>query len=136
MTARLSIIIVVGMLLSIIYFFGLVSKNRLGYKYAFYWAILALCVSTLALFPQLLNLMADAMGIASPVNGLFYLGIFFLLFVVFSLSISISRLTDKVRRLTQDLGILRKEVNDQIEEMEKKNEERKEEKEEKEENKD
>ena len=124
------------MLVSIIYFFGLVSKNRLGYKYAFYWAVMALSVSVLALFPQLLNLMADAMGIANPVNGLFYLGIFFLLFVVFSLSISISRLTDKVRRLTQDLGILRKEVNDQIEEMEKKNaareearkEERKEEK--------
>ena len=109
------------MLVSIIYFFGLVSKNRLGYKYAFYWAVMALSVSVLALFPQLLNLMADAMGIANPVNGLFYLGIFFLLFVVFSLSISISRLTDKVRRLTQDLGILRKEVNDQIEEMEKKN---------------
>lgn len=113
MSIRLSIIIVVCMILSIIYFFRLVSKNRLGYKYAFYWAILAFCVSLLAIFPQVLCVLADLMGIANPVNGLFYIGIFFLLFLVFSLSISISRLTDKVRRLTQDLGILRKDVLDQ-----------------------
>ena len=106
------------MLVSILYFFSLVSKNRLGYKYAFFWAVLALSVSVLALFPGILSLMADAMGIANPVNGLFYIGIFFLLFVVFSLSITISRLTDKVRRLSQDLGILRKDVQDRLEEAE------------------
>ncbi len=121
MTTRLAIIIVVCMLITIVYFFSLVSKNRLGYKYAFFWAVLALCVSVLALFPQLLTIMADAMGIANPVNALFYLAILFLLFVVFSLSITISRLLDKVRRLTQDLGILRKEVQDQLEEMENRN---------------
>ena len=116
MSVRLSIIIVVCMVVSIVYFFRLVSKNRLGYKYAFYWAILALIVSVLAIFPKLLVIIARVMGIVNPVNGLFYLGILFLLFLVFSLSISISRLSDKVRRLTQDLGILRKEVLDYEEE--------------------
>lgn len=112
MSLRLTIIIVACMILAIVYFFTLISKNRLGYKYGLTWIVVAFVISIISMWPDALTFVAKIMGVATPSNAMFFLGFVFLLMVVFSLSITISKEIDKTRRLTQDLGILRKELHD------------------------
>ncbi|MBP5492456.1 MAG: DUF2304 domain-containing protein [Clostridiales bacterium] len=124
MPLRLTITIAICAILGIITVISLMAKKKLEYKYGLGWIVVALIIMILGIFPKLLELVAHAMGIAIPANAMFYMGFIFVLIVVFSLSISVSKLSEKVRRLSQDLGILRKDVLDLEKQLEKKNEEK------------
>ena len=122
MPLRLTITIIVCAILAIIAVISLMAKKKLEYKYGLGWIFVALIIMLLGIFPRLLELLAHTMGIEIPANAMFYLGFIFVLVLVFSLSISVSQLANKVRRLSQDLGILRKDVLDlemKLEEKEK-----------------
>ena len=124
MPLRLTITIAICAILGIITVISLMAKKKLEYKYGLGWIVVALIIMILGIFPKLLELVAHAMGIAIPANAMFYMGFIFVLIVVFSLSISVSKLSEKVRRLSQDLGILRKDVLDLEKQLEKMNEEK------------
>ena len=61
-------------------------------------------------FPKLLNVVAKAFGIASPVNMLFFFGFCLSIVVIFTLSIALSNLTDKVKKMAQEIAIIRKDM--------------------------
>ena len=64
------------------------------------------------LFPGLLPIMSTALGITLPINMLTFLGLVFVLMIIFSQTIVISNLTRKSKRLTQEVGLLYKKVED------------------------
>jgi len=67
----------------------------------------------LASFSKLSYLIALALGIKEPVNAIFLLSFIFQFFLIFSLTLTISRLSGKFSKLVQEVGILRKEMEDQ-----------------------
>jgi hypothetical protein len=71
----------------------------------------------LAVFPNLLVSLSNLLGIASPVNMLFLFGFLISLFMIFSMSLYIGQLTDKVKKLSQELAILRKDAYDRVNEL-------------------
>ena len=54
-----------------------------------------------------------------PSTCFFFLGIAFILMIMFSQTIVISNLTRKTKRLTQEIGMLNRRIDDLIEEREK-----------------
>ena len=62
------------------------------------------------LFPGLLPVMSRTLGITLPINMLTFLGLIFVLMIIFSQTIVISNLTRKCKRLTQEVGLLYKKV--------------------------
>ena len=71
------------------------------------------------LAPGILDFLTDLLGITLPINMLFFLGIAFILMIMFSQTIVISNLTRKTKRLTQEIGMLNRRIDDLIEEREK-----------------
>ena len=65
-----------------------------------------------ALFPYVVYVLRDLLDIEMPVNLVFLLMFCFVLVVLLSLSIAISQLADKCKRLTQANAILEKRVRD------------------------
>ena len=110
MSIKLQILIIVVIILAMLYIVNNVRKKSIDFKYALLWLFVCICVLVLAIFPKLLNVVAKAFGIASPVNMLFFLGFVFIILVIFSLTMSLSRNSERVRKMAQEIAIIRKDM--------------------------
>lgn len=110
MTLRLRTIIIVCMIMVLLYIINLIRKKKMDFRYGLGWIFIAVCISILAIWPFILDKMADVLGIASPMNMLFFFGFGFAVMVIFSLSMTISHLADRVKKLSQEIAIIRKDM--------------------------
>ncbi len=117
MTFKLQVIIVCGLLFVTLFMLNMVRKRKLELKYALSWVICAIVLVVLTCSPSLLIKLADFLGIYSPVNMIFFFGFVFLLIIVFILTVALSRVTEKVRRLAQIEALTSKEVDEKREKL-------------------
>ena len=112
MSIRLQIIIAVIIVMALCVIVNMIRKKRLELRYALAWLIVGVGVLVLDCFPQLINWIAGKLGIASPVNMLFFLGFCFALMIIFVLTIAVSRSSIRIKELTQELALLEKRINE------------------------
>jgi len=93
----------------LVFFVSLLRKQKLDLKYCLVWIFALLGVAVLCIFPSLLDRLSDLFGIGVPVNTLFLVGMAFLACISISLTIVVSRLSDRLRKLTQNIAILEHE---------------------------
>lgn len=112
MSIRLQTIIIVCMCIIVLYILNLMQKKRLDYRFALGWLLVDGCILVLAIWPVLLERIASLVGIAAPVNMLFFFGFCLSVAVIFSLSMAVSRLSERVKKLSQEIAIIRKDMYD------------------------
>ena len=110
MTLRLQIIVGVLIVLSILVIANMVRKRKLELKYALVWFLVGAVVLVFDIFPQLLGTVTRWMGIDLAVNMLFFLGFVFSLLIIFTLTVAVSKLSEKVKRLTQEVALLEEKI--------------------------
>lgn len=110
MNARLQMIMVVASLIFLFYIVMMLRNRKIELKYTLAWLFAGLCLILVAVFPGLLRLLSDLLNIIEPVNTLFLFIIFFLLLILFTLTIALSRNANRVKTLTQEIGILKMEL--------------------------
>lgn len=115
MTIKLQIVIAVFDILALLYIGNMVRKKRLELKHALIWFLVAVLLLIFDIFPGLLNGLTGLLGITLPINMLFFLGFLFVLMIVFSQTVIISNLTRKDKRLTQEVALLNKRIDDLLE---------------------
>lgn len=98
-----------GVLFVLLY---LVKKHKLELKNALLWIFLNIIAIIISIFPQLSKTIAEIIGIITPVNVLFLLGIVSLFLISFSLTISLSKATGTIKDTVQELGILKQELEE------------------------
>ena len=99
MSIRIKCVIIVVLIL------GLLKKNKLELKYALSWLFLELGIFIITLIPNLLNVISKALGIYNEINMLFFLGFVFIILVIFSLTMSLSRNSERVRKMAQEIAL-------------------------------
>lgn len=109
MSIKIQLIVVVGMLIALTFLVNQIRMKKLELRYAFSWIIVGISIIILACFPDMLAWIAELVGIASPVNMLFFFGFLFSLSIILTLTLALSRMSVKVKRLTQEVAFLRKE---------------------------
>ena len=92
--------------------FELVRRRRLMERYALLWLFSAAVLLALSVWRQLLQLFADAVGIAYAPSALFLVALGFILILLLHFSLVISRLTDQNKVLAQRLGLLQQQVDE------------------------
>ncbi len=110
MNKILQIIMIVSSSLFFLFIFNMVRVKRLELKYALTWILTSFSLILLSVFPQLLKFISNILHIKEPVNALFLSIIFFLLLIVFTLTMSLSRNANRVKTLTQEIGILKASI--------------------------
>ncbi|WP_424445428.1 DUF2304 domain-containing protein [Microbacterium sp. CH-015] len=100
--ALIVLVIIVSMLL----------RRQLREKYATLWIIIGLAILVLAIFPGLLVGLTHLLGVEVPSNLIFALAIVLLVGVALHLSWELSQAEDEVRRVAEDVAILRAEVEE------------------------
>ena len=114
MSLKLQILIITCMLLAIVVIFRKIGKNKLDFKLGLLWVVISIVVMIFAIWPGLLSRISQFLGIYDPVNMLFFFGIILLVMIIFALSSEISKLKEQVKRLSQEIAILRKDTYDDI----------------------
>lgn len=85
----------------------LVRNQKMKEKYAAFWLVISAVIIVVALFPSLLTWLADVTGVVVPVNLLFLLAIIMLIGVTMHLTLELSKISDEVRTLAEEIAILR-----------------------------
>lgn len=106
MTAKFQIILIVGIVLILLFILNMIRKRKLELKYSLVWFIVMLLLLLLACSPEKLTEISTALGIYSPVNMVFFLGFVFSLIIIFVLTVTVSRLSARIRRLAQIVAML------------------------------
>ena len=88
-----------------------IQKAKLTIEDSIFWILLAMMFVVFALFPVVPDTLARLLGIYSTANFLFLFMIFILLMRMFSMSMRISTLEDKIRKLVQELALRDKEAS-------------------------
>jgi len=84
----------------------LVRRRRLLERYALLWLFSALVLLGLAIWDELLSKVASSIGVATPVNALFFVAFGFVLVLLLHFSLAVSRMADQTKVLAQRLALL------------------------------
>lgn len=115
MTVKAQIILLVILLVALIFIIGVVRKGKLHLKYALPWLACVIVLAALVAIPNAIQGLASLLGIYSPVNMVFFLGFVFLLAIVFVLTMSLSKMTARIRQLSQAVALLEKRLQEERE---------------------
>jgi hypothetical protein len=97
--------------LAIFVMFELIRRQNIKEKYAALWLFTAIGIGVLAVYPHLVDIVADRAGIKDGPNMLLLVGGLVVTVVCVQLSVEVSRLEDRSRALAEEIGLLRLEVN-------------------------
>ena len=112
MDVRVQIFVGVITLISLIVLVNLIRKKSVELRYVLIWLFVGVTIFIINLFPRFLEFVSILLGVASPINLLFFIGFVFSLAIIFSLTIAISRISKRVKELTQELALLEKKERD------------------------
>ncbi|WP_088834216.1 DUF2304 domain-containing protein [Paenibacillus tyrfis] len=118
---KLQLFLFVISLAGLFMFINMIVKYKLELRYSLLWIFFSLTTIVLAIFPKLSQFLSDCLGFEKPVNAIFLFGFLLVLLIIFSLTITLSNNQNKIKQLTQELGINKLEIKQLREEMNKVN---------------
>jgi hypothetical protein len=89
----------------------LIRRRRLRENYSLMWLFMTLMFLLFSLWRQGLELLARLLGIAYPPTAFLLLLVIGIFLILVQFSIITSDLTDKVRRLAQEIGLLKERLD-------------------------
>ena len=93
------------------YVIHILRKEMIEYQYALTWLGAGMAMLVIAAFPQILWAISAFLGIAIPLNLLYFLAILLGFFLTFQIMINISRMRRHIYELIQEVSILKKQVD-------------------------
>lgn len=105
MSITLRILLLVAALLTAAWILRKISKLKVKMQDAIFWIVFAGVLCVLAIFPEVCYWMTSVLGMLSPANLIFLVVIFLMMEKVFTLSIIVSQLEDKIETLSAELAL-------------------------------
>lgn len=110
MPNTLKIFLIISIIIFMLHVLNNVKKNKLSVRNSIVWLLMGGAVIICVFQVENLTVLAHLLGIKTLSNLIFFLGFIFLIFVVFDLTRIVSMQNKKIITLTQELGILKKEI--------------------------
>lgn len=105
-TRQLQIFLIVVFILMLIWLLRRVKQHQLELRYTLSWLFLDIALLILSIFPQLLTMLANLLGIYSPVNMIFFLGFVFSMLIIYTLTVAVSKMSGEIKRITQKIALM------------------------------
>ena len=99
------IFLIVGALSTLVYFIRRIRKSKIKINHAIFWMVFGLILLVLSVVPESLFWISYLLGFQSPVNLLYVLIIFLMVIKLFTTTMRLSKLSEQVEALTQELAI-------------------------------
>lgn len=115
MAFEIRMFLILGAVMTLVYFIYQIRRNRMQIDYAIYWTLFSGALVLLSIFPGAVEIVADLLKIQSPAN-LVYLTIIFLLIIkLFTTTLKLSKINQQVTELIQHIALKEKEDADERE---------------------
>ena len=105
------------LLLGMLYIIRLVRKRKMELKYALPWLAVSFAALIVDCFPKILSVIADILGIATPVNALYLVAFLFSVCLLFALTVIVSRQSERIKQLVQSAALCEERVKRLEEEL-------------------
>jgi hypothetical protein len=110
MDPRIQIISILGSGFILAVVFGLIRQRKLREEYALLWLGASLLLIIMSLWRDLLETVARIVGVAYPPSVLFLAAIVLGFLLAMHFSVSLSRLANQNKRLTQEVALLKHQL--------------------------
>ena len=111
--ARIQIITIIVNFLFIAYIARLIIKGRLREEYAIVWVVCTLFLTIFSFWRNGLEIMAKLLGVYEAPNLVFTGAIFAILIYLLHISVVVSKLQNNIRKLTQEMALLKETIEEQ-----------------------
>lgn len=108
---RMLVLIICGS--ALLYFVNMIRKDKITLKYSLPWLASLASVIFLVTFPKVIDWIAQLIGIATPVNAIFFIVIMIILMFIYLISVTGSQNSQRTIRLVQEVALLKKELANQ-----------------------
>ena len=108
----LRVVLIVAIIVYFIMILNFLKNKTLELRYTLLWMFAGMILAVLVIWPELLSRLVRLVGIQSNMNGLFIMAIAFIVMIMMSLTSIVSRQTNKIRHLIQEIAILEKRVRE------------------------
>lgn len=112
MSLFLRLILMGVSLLSCVYVIRKIRKSKMKIESSISWFFFAVVIFLLSVFPDIVIVVSNWIGIQSPTNLIYLIMIFITIGTTFSLSIKLSMQEHKINILTEEIAILRKQLEE------------------------
>lgn len=113
MQLHLKVFLLVCLLCALIFMVRQIRKKKILLQYTLSWMFLVLGLALVILFPSILDIVSGLMGIAVPVNTVFFLGFLFALIIIYNLTAAVSRMSTEITHLTQEVALMKKKAEEE-----------------------
>lgn len=97
---------IVAAVLVLVAVFELLRHRRLRERHAIWWIVAGILALIIGVFPQIVDALAELLGVALPSNLVFFVSIALLFLVSLQHSSELTTLEDKVRTLAERVAIM------------------------------
>ena len=98
-------VLAVGVVLVVL---DLVRRRRLSEEYSLLWLVASVGAALLSLWTGLLKTVTHAIGALYETSTIFFFGLLFVMVVLLYYAVQLTRLSKEVRRLAQEVALLRR----------------------------
>lgn len=105
MSMILRMLLLIAAVVTVFWILHKIRKFKVKMEDAIFWMVFAVILLILGAFPELSYALTDMLGMVSPANLIFLVIIFLLLEKVFTLSILVSQLEEKVSVLSAEVAL-------------------------------
>lgn len=112
-TLLFRIVLIICSLLTCVFMIKKIRNSKVQIEHAIFWLLFAFVLIIISIFPQLTIWGAAALGIYSSTNFIFLAILFIVILKLFSATIEISNLQNRINELAQKIAIDEKIENDE-----------------------
>ena len=112
MSISLNVVLIIITLIYLFLVIKSIRKKNLQMSFSIFWLITGIMLIIALLIPNLVENISKLLGFEVPANMVFCLTIFVSFYLIFNLTVSLSKENKKNKELIQEISILKKRVND------------------------
>jgi hypothetical protein len=105
----ISLVVSISILAGII---NLIRQRKMKESYSILWLVFGFVFIVLSFWQKGLDYVATAVGISYPPSALFLLLIFAIVLILIQYAVSLTKLSDNNKKLSQEIGLLRMEMEE------------------------
>lgn len=112
MQISLKIALIIIVLLYIFFIMKSVKRKNMRIGYLIFWSITGVLLIIALLIPNLVENISHIIGFEMPINMIFCVAIFIILYLIFDLTTLISKTQNENVMLIQEISILKKKIEE------------------------
>ena len=108
MSVNLKIFLIILLIFQVVLIINRLKRKKM--TNASFWILLIIIMGVIVVFPTIVFKLSKLAGFEEPSNMIFLLGFFYLFYVSFIITTSISVQNEKIKTLVQEISILKERV--------------------------